>query len=219
MVCSVKSNVIDPGTKILTVSSNRPVTKKQIVCEDEGFDDFFHEEDLESPFRVAQYIDDAHSHSLAYMASVLESKIIGAKPPRTIVKCDECTAVFVENELIEDSFIRFKARRNNIMQPCRSTFEICKFVDTFVKSCEEQSISYQVVVLQILRSIPYDTLYTSTDFDKHPGERCHKYDFIKKIVEIYMRMKSTYVAKCYTLKTHENPIRHKMRKLIQQKGE
>lgn len=217
VVCSKKANVIEPGTKILSVSSNRP-KKMQNTNLDEGFDELILDEDFESSFYVAQYIDDAHSHSLAFMASVLEAKIIKSKSPRLIVKCEDCTAAFIENELIEDSFIRFKARSSNITQPCKSTFEICKYVDTFIKSCDKQTVSCQAITLQILRSISYDTLYTATNFDKH-GDMGHKYNFIKKIVELYMRMKSTYVAKCFTLKTHANPIRHEFRKIIQQKGQ
>lgn len=216
VVCSKKSNVIEPGTKILTVSSNRPAAEKLVQFQVEEFDELVLNEEFEDSFHVSQYVDDAHSHSLAYMASVLEAKIIGGK--RRIIKCEDCVGVFIENELIEDSFIRFKARKSNTMQPCRSTFEICKFVDHFVKSCEERSASYEAVVNKILRQIRFETLYTSSDFEKH-SDKGHKYELIKKIVELYMHMKSIHSAKCYTLKTHDNPIRHTFRKLIHEKGQ
>lgn len=175
-------------------------------------------EDYENSFHVAQYIDDAQSHSLAYMASVLERKIIAAKPTKNIIKCDQCVAAFIENELIDDSFIRFKARKTNIMQPCRSTFEICKFVDTFLKACEG-SASYHSLTMQILRKIPFEALFTSSNFDSHQGDNGHKYNFVKKIIEMYMNMKSVHIAKCLTLKSHDDPIRHQYKKLIQQKGQ
>lgn len=218
VVCSKKSNVIEPGTKILSVSSNRnrPLVKKTVPLHDEGFDEFFMGEDFENSFHVAQYVDDAHSHSLAYMASILEAKIIGGK--RRIIKCDDCVSVFIENELLEDSFIRFKARSSNVLQPCRSKFEICKFVDSYVKSCEEKSTSYQSVLMEILRKISFESLYTASDFSKH-AEKGHKYDFVKKIVELFMHMKSVHIAKGFTLKIHENPIRHTFRKLIHEQGQ
>lgn len=216
VVCSKKSNVIEPGTKILTVSSNRPGTSKQTDFVDEGFDDFNFGDDFEDTFHVAQYVDDAHSHSLAYMASVLEAKIIGGK--RRHIKCEDCIRALIENELLEDSFIYFKARKSNILQPCRSTFEICKFVDKYVQSCEEKSAPYQAVLIQILRKMSYQTLYTSSNFENH-SEYGHKYEFIKKIIELYMHMKSVHIAKCFTLKTHEDPIRHTYRKLIQRRGQ
>lgn len=221
VVCSNKSNCIDLGTKILTVSSNRPREAKQIEFDDEEFDDFFSDADYEDCIHVAQYVDDAQSHSIAYMASVLESKIMKAKPAKPIIKCSDCVAVFIENELIEDSFIRFKARKTNMMQPCKSTFEICKYVDTFVKSCEGKSASYQTVAMKILRNLPFETLYANSEFENHASGTGtgHQYELVKKIIEMYMHMKSVHIAKCFTLKSHDAPIRHKFKKLIHQKGQ
>lgn len=217
--CSNRSNCIDSGTKILSVSSNRPAKQKPNINEIRSAI-LFLPEDFEERFESSLYIDDVHSHSLAYMSSVLESKIIKAKSPRLLVKCEQCIYALIENELMDDSFIRFKARKTNITQPCKSVFEICKFVDTFLKSCDDQPGSYHLVLMAILREIPFETLFTSTNFDTHSGEAGHKYDFVKKIVEIFMNMKSVYVAKCLTLKTHdEEQIRHDMRKLVQSKGQ
>lgn len=214
VVCSGKSNVIEPGTKILQVTSNRPSSKLPTHFNDEEFDESVFGQDFEDSFFVSQYVDDAHSHSLAYMASVLEAKIIGSK--RRIIKCDDCVSAFIENELIEDSFIRFKARKSNAMQPCRSTFEICKYVDNYVKCCEPSS--YQSVVILILRNISFSSLFTSTNFDKH-SSKGHKYEFVKKIIEIYMHMKSVHIAKCFSLSLHDTPIRHDYRKTVHRKGQ
>lgn len=210
-----KSNVIEPRTKILSVPSTSK--KKPDELFDEGFDEFMLGEDYEESFNVGPYIDDAHSHSLAYMASVIEAKIIGGK--RRAVKCYKCIAAFIENELLEDSFIRFKARKSNILQPCRSTFEICKFVDCYVKSCEDRAKNYESVVMEILRKISFDSLYPSSDFANHDGNHFHKYDFVKKIIQIYMHMKSVHIAKCFTLKLHTIPVRHSFRKLVHQLGQ
>lgn len=218
MLCAPKSPIV-LTLEILTVSSNRPKTLQPIAFDDEGFDDFFSGEDYEDCFNADQYIADAHSHSLAYMATVLESKILKAKPTRPILKCTDCVAVFIENEMIEDSFFRFKARKTNMMQPCKSTFEICKYVDSFLKSCEGKTVSYQNVALKILRNLPFGTLYTMSDFEKHPGENGHKYELVKKVVEIYIHMKSVHIAKCFTLKSHDAPIRHHYKKVVIEHGQ
>lgn len=215
MICSKKANIIEPGTKILTVSSYQKPTKTSVKTTDITLDDCF-DDDYKNSFRIDQYVDDIHSHSLAYMASILEAKIIKGK--RQTVKCDDCLKVFIENELIEDSFIRFKARQSNIMQPCKSTFAICKFVNTYIKSCEERSSSYQEVVNTILRKIPFSTLYTSSDFENHSSNG-HKYELVKSIVQIYMHMKSVHNAKCYTLDMHKDPVRHSLRKLTHELGQ
>lgn len=145
VVCSAKSNCIDPGTKILTVSSNRPskstinVLQSFEWLEDEELQDF---DDFSNSW---QYVDDIYDHSIAYMASVLESRIIGANRYSKIVKCEQCISALIENELIEDTFIRFKSRHTNIMQPCKSTFEICKYVDTYLKTYADKTIPHDAV--------------------------------------------------------------------------
>lgn len=202
----------------MNVSSNRPVTKNHDPVDVDVDDDTFLGDDFEDSFFAGPYIDDTHSHSLAYMASVLEAKIIGGK--RRLIKCEKCVAAFIENELLDDSFIRFKARSSNIMQPCRSTFDICKIVDNYIKSCGKESSSYQSVVVLILRKLQFKTLYPSSNFEEHLlPEYHHKYEFVKKIIELYMNMKSVHIAKLHTLAVHENPMRHTFRKLVHEYGE
>lgn len=110
VVCSNRANCIDSGTKILSVSSNRDTEKRKKQHEDTNIDEdadedfIFADEDYEEIFNMSEYIDDANSHSLAYMCSVIESKIINAKRPRQIIKCEECVNAFIENELIEKGF-------------------------------------------------------------------------------------------------------------------
>lgn len=79
VACSYKSNCIDSGTKILTVSSNRSATSKTNVLVDENFGELFSDEDYEHSLQIAQYVDDAQNHSIAYMASVIEAKIMKSR--------------------------------------------------------------------------------------------------------------------------------------------
>lgn len=187
------------------------------------------DEDLdmnEDFFDYYQYSDDIQDHAIAYMASVLEARIMNANRYNKIVKCEECISSFIENELIEDSFIRFKSRNGNVLQPCKSTFEICKFVNSYLKTYEGKTIPYETVALQILRKISFDSLFTGSDFENHSKNSAtshkltsHRYEFVKKIVDLYMRMKSIGIAKKLTLETHDNPKRHVYKKLIQERGQ
>lgn len=115
VVCSKKSNTIDAGTKILTVSSQRPGSKKESFLlnrqELAKLDDLG--EDFLLSFDANQYMNDISNHSLAYMSHVVEKKIVFAKSPRRIIKCQHCVNIFIENELMSDKFIRFKSRKNN----------------------------------------------------------------------------------------------------------
>lgn len=163
VVYSKNSNCIDFGTKILTVSSNRPAAFNKNIRE---CGELPEDEDLRSQDFIgcSQYVDDIQDHSIAYMASVLEARIIGANRYNEIVKCEKCTFAFIENELIEDSFIRLKSRNSNILQPCKSTFEICKFVDSHLKTYEGKTIPYDTVALQILRNVSFDSLFVGSKF-------------------------------------------------------
>lgn len=222
VVCSEKSNCIDRGTKILTVSSRRQGKSQRAVAlesDDLISDEIIFDEILNNNFDSHYFVGDAHDHCLAYMASILETKIITAKHPRILVKCQDCIGALVENELMEDSFIRFKARRINITQPCKSTYDICRFIDSVLKQYEGKGTSFDAILMQVLRNLHFETLYTSTNFGTH-SEKGHKYIFVKQIVETYMKLKSAHFAKCLTTKSHEQgPIRHHYKKLIHEYGQ
>lgn len=187
---------------------------------------------LEEDLNAAQFVDDSHNHSIAYMASSLEAKIVHAKSPRLIVKCEACVETFIQNELMDDSFIRFKARKTNIIQPCRSTYEICKFIDNFLKYHEDKSITFRAATTKILGTIDFNSLYPETNFFNHSGimeslvenhktniRKNHKYDFVKQIVELYIKLKATHIAKCITSKSHDESVRHFYKKLIHLAGQ
>lgn len=114
IVSPKQSNCIEFAAKILTVSSHRKANQpqnQQATADDPIVDEF------EFDF-INQYTDDAHSHSLAFKASMLESKILKAKKSKELVKCENCVDAFVENELLEDSFIRFKSITSDYLQGC-----------------------------------------------------------------------------------------------------
>lgn len=201
----------------------RKFSKKPEIAKDseEDIDEFLFGADLEDELHAAQqFTKDTHSHSLAFQASVLESRIINSKKPKKVIKCVQCIDVLIENELIDDSFIRFKATTSKITQPCKSTFQVCKFIDTYLNFFKDRNMPLDAAVLKILRKLPFDTLYTGSDFDKHLGsDASHKYDFVKRVVEIYLQMKSVQNAKDKTLQTHDKPIRHDYKTLIKYAGQ
>lgn len=221
VVCSEKSNcTLDSRTKVLTVSSNRPSTSKESVrLYDTGTspDDGWLNSDF---FEISQYTEDVKDHSIAYMASVIESRIMGTNRQR-IIKCEECVAAFIDNPLIEDEFTRFKARSSNVLQPCKSTFEICKFVDSNINSYKKETIPYQFVAQQMLEKMNLVNLFEHTNFRGHQGnlDEDHRFDFVKKIVDLYMRLRSIEAAKRITMQAHDDNMRQKMKLLMKIRGE
>lgn len=133
------NSLVNSGTKILSVSSAKP--KKQndangneIVHDDEyEFFDFGQHLPVENTTEKLEY------SSLA-LTSKVENKILKEKSRRAPIKCLECLDVFVENELMEDDFVRAMARGHENLQPCKSTFHICKFIDTFLDHYSNETI-------------------------------------------------------------------------------
>lgn len=65
-----------------------------------------------------------------------------------------------------------------------------RFESSWKLSNTERSSSYQAVVVQILRKLEFKMLYPSSTFENHALPNYHhKYEFVKKIIELYMDMK------------------------------
>lgn len=234
VVCSQRANCIDKGTKILTVSSHRlPKYKKTTLptvesdFEFDQLEDQFEFDQLEDQFESYSSlhsilddgsIDNLQEHISAYMASLVEEKIVTAKGSRVIVKCQECTRAFVENEVIDNRFIEFKFRQENILKPCISTVNICKMADSFIIQASGVQAKYGQVLLRIMRNLPFHSLYPSTNFHYH-DETNHKYNFIKSVVETYLNLKSIHLGKTITLDAHVELIRSDLTKQIHRSGQ
>lgn len=107
--------------------------------------------------------------------------------------------------------------------------KFCKFVDSYVQTCSAKSAPH--ITLDILRNIPFASLYASSNFDSHDEGNTpqsstiqtfikgHKYIFVKKIIELYINMKSVHIAKSFTMSSHDTLVRHDYKKLIQQLGQ
>ena len=84
VVCSPNSNCpIGSRTKILNVSSNRPSTKENVCGPSEMPEDDWLDLDF---FEISQYTDNVADHSIAYMASVIEARIMAGNRYNKIVK-------------------------------------------------------------------------------------------------------------------------------------
>lgn len=56
-------------------------------------------------------------------------------------------------ELIDDAFIAFKSRKNNMTQPGKSTFEICWYIESYLKVFEGQKeFDFHSVLNSIMRN-------------------------------------------------------------------
>lgn len=211
VVCSKYANCIDSGTKILTVSSAKQKVRNLSI--DSVYvpeDDFNFYDDFEQPVTFENTTDKLKYHSLALVTSKIEQIIIKAKAPQILIKCDQCLDAFIENEIMDDDFVRAIGRGYGHLQPCKSTFNICKFVDKFVEHYSNENVSYHATVNWILQNLDFDILYPNSNFHQHREQsrtKNHKYDLVKCVVETYLNIKSRNSAKTITLQSHKEFIR------------
>lgn len=230
VVCSKKANCIDKGTKMLTVSSARKTkfkTNSAVIATDPELDHF--EEDFANQILFGdscQSVSDdlltnnLQTHILAHSASLVEKKIIMAKGSRKLVKCNSCISAFVENEVAQNRFIEFKSRKENMLSPCKSTIQICKFADSYLNVVTNAQAKYEQILLRIMRNLSLDGLYPLTNFDdeNHDGNN-HKFNFVKNIVGVYLDLKSIQNCKSITLDSHYELVRSDLIKKIHRLGQ
>lgn len=94
----------------------------------------------------------------------------------------KCLNVFVENELTDDVFIQFKSETSGIIQPCKSTIHLIQKVDVLLEKYESLNVSFNSMLVHIIRKIDVRNLYEKSLFDESYD---HKYDLIETIIKTY----------------------------------
>lgn len=152
--------------------------------------------------------DQLHCSSLAFIASVVEKRVLLLNK----VNCLECTKVFGQNRKTDVPFTCTQYEKT----PCSSTFEICAIADRFIQlELMDGSIHFNLIYQAIFEHLNKDTLFENTDFSSHlPNETDHKIDIIRSIIDVYVHIKATYVAKNATRDAHSALLRNNLRKLV-----
>lgn len=126
--------------------------------------------------------------------------------------CPECMVVFDENEKVDQCFIGSKYKQG----PCRSTYTICKLVDRFIKTQLLRNKNYfNVLYCAIAENIDIDSLYSKTDFSHDCN---HKLYLIRAIVDIFIQIKGTYMAKQTNLCSQQDKLRSRLQKIAEFQG-
>lgn len=139
--------------------------------------------------------DNLNVHTITHIATSIENRINATQK----FTCLMCQQVFREN-------------RRGAENLCQSTFEICKNTDRFLKpEILKGTINFNVIYHEILQNIDIDSLYHNTDYTDHFE---HKIYLIRFIIDEFIRIKGTYIAKTVTFKEHENILRVRLHKLL-----
>lgn len=213
---STKSNCENDITKILTVSSRKKATQDTDLRTDsvELLEAYHFEVDNAGD----DPIENLETNIRAYLASIIESKVIRKIVLQGNKGCTKCIDIFTENELSDDEFVAFKSATNGIFQPCKSTLYIINYVEANLKHIQSQPTSNKAFVTNVLNQMDFSSLYVSSsseDTDNHD----HKKELIKIIIDSYLDYKSTQVAKFITRATQKKLIRHDRLKLTHQLGQ
>lgn len=138
------------------------------------------------------------SISVTHLASVIEQKVKSSS-----LYCKECANVFIENEKTDVAYIQ---------APCQSSFEICAVVDKHMNlQILRKTTNFNDIYSKIFYEIQVDRMFVLTDFSH---DISHKLYLIRFIVDAYVHIKGTMIAKEATLNEHKQFYRSQFRKLV-----
>lgn len=104
-----------------------------------------------------------------------------------------------------------------IQRPTRSTVQICELIYKFFTI--EKNISdfdYKIFYGKVINSIQFESLFSNIDFSH---DRKHKCMLILMIIDEYVRVHATYIARKMTVNTHSIIIGNESKKLKQNLGQ
>lgn len=134
--------------------------------------------------------------SIAFFAGVIEKKI-----GNSCFSCVQCMNVFRENFKINGHFIANQSSQ----LPCESTFIICKCAHiVFDEKRADSNFNYDSILKEIKVMLSNKELFEESDF-AHSSD--HKQHFIDAIIDQYIKLYGTYIAKCLTLEQYQNMLR------------
>lgn len=213
----VRANCFNDITKVLEVSSSSN-RASSIASPDElemlrNFD--FENGEDEYLNELYQNSDILQQNSTAYIASIVEEKVIKKLTLKGRKGCMNCANVFVENEITDDIFIQFKSKNSKVIPPCKDTIVLIQNIDNLLERYESQNVTFNSMLVHISGKIDTSNFYESTFGSNHN----HKNEFISLIIRTYMDVKSTNMCKMITRMSQDKQIRHSYLKEIHFRGQ
>lgn len=205
----------EDNLNILTVTSAKKSTLE--IPEDhyidfDGFEDTEHDEHDEAinfdnlvieTDEFIQHIEGITSKedaTIAFMAGCVERRIENSR-----IDCEFCMNIFSEDAKIDGTFFENSKTR----RPCKSTFLICKNThEAFDQGRKKPQFNYPAILAIIKKKIANLHLFNETTFDHEDGE-FHKECYIDAIIDEYVRIYGTYVARCLTLEMQQLMLRNR----------
>lgn len=147
-------------------------------------------------------IETYSDYAIAQTASVIEYRI------KSKLKCILCKHIFDQNIHKVDIFHETESNA----RPCYSSFLICKQTARFLtEEMLKSDVEIKVIHNEIFVLLNFPSLYNLTDFSEHLD---HKEYLVRYIIDEFIRIKATDIAKKATFKEHEKSLRVKLHKLM-----
>lgn len=213
--CKIRDSlsICNPYSNILTISSRKPASliafnKYSETTPEEIEEVEMKVKNIEMLERKRNLTDDMQDISTSYCASMIEKKVRESEE----FDCELCRTVFTENDKLPAASVWSKPET-----PCRSTYDICKQADHFLKlQLFKDNFRANVMCDAIMSNLNIERLYSESDFIIHPD---HKLFLIKYIIQEHIRMKGVYFAKKISSELIAERVRRKFRKLIHFRNE
>lgn len=201
-------------SNILSITSQRPKIEKLSMSEclevtEEEIENLYDKLSEIEASEVDQLTEELTDYTVAQIANIIENRIKSTKQ----FDCSSCKNIFDENKHKVDTFNGTKFA----VKPCYSTFCICKQADRFLKEeILKGAVEFRVVYSEILQTLNFEELFEQTDFTDHLE---HKIYLIRHIVNEYVKIKGTHMAKSLTIREHQKSFRSKLHKLLHYMGQ
>lgn len=192
-----------PHSDILTVTSRRskavPLNSGRIFTE-------YEIEEVSRQLSEAQIptneLIDMADLTIAHIAYTIEEKIENSEK----FPCACCRNIFIENDKVHNAF-----QSNCITRrACRSTFEICRTADYFLKlEILKGQFESDLLFHVIFSSLSLENLYVDSAFE-HTD---HKIQLVQKILCEYIRIKCHHICRTVALDGKSELIRRKLMRL------
>lgn len=159
----------------------------------------------------SQFPFDGAEITITHLASHIEDKILN----KVRSKCHECTdiitRIFIENE--KTTSLVQQGQRT----PCKSTVDIGLVCNDLLRVHSFKiDFSYTELLRCIHDALEMICLFPETDFEHNCD---HKSDLLKFIIEEFIRVRATYIAKKITLNEKKKMLRRKALKSVHYAGE
>lgn len=171
-------------------------------------------ENLLMPKRTEENSDlysfDGSNITVSYLAAKLGKKI----EETTRSHCEHCINI-MKNIFKEN--LKFESSHSIGRVPCQSTVDICrKANDNLRIHAYKFDFNYASLLRAFEESLELYILYEKSDFSHN---ETHKIDLIRFIIEDFIRVRASYIARCITLNEKKKLLRRKHLKNVHFAGE